>query len=225
MSVDRRSLLAGAAGLVVGGAAGVGGTAAAASSPAAVPDVPSANEELMTEHGVLKRVLLCYRAITDRLDAGRPVPTGVVADSAQLIKDYIEDFHEGLEEAYVFPRVRSTQGALVRTLLDQHHAGRLLTRRLLSAAPDLAGLAAQRQVRADLVAFVRMYEPHEAFEDTVIYPALREALSGPQLTTLAERFHDLSDKQFGDAALAAALQRVTGVEQQLGIGDLATFTP
>lgn len=226
MSVSRRDLLGGAAGLVLGGAAGAGVTAAASGDTPPDPSrLPSANEELMTEHGVLKRVLLCYRATVERLDAGRPVPAGVVADSAQIVLDYIENFHEGLEEAYVFPRVRDTQNILVRTLLVQHDRGRHLTARLLAAAPDLDSASARRQVRADLAAFVRMYEPHEAFEDTVIYPALRAALRPAQLTELAERFHDLADTEFGDAALRQALGRVTGVEQQLGIDDLATFTP
>ena len=52
---------------------------------------------------------------------------GVVTDSAQLISDYIESFHEGLEEAYVLPRVAATQAGLVRTLLIQHDRGRHLT--------------------------------------------------------------------------------------------------
>ena len=60
-------------------------------------------------------------------------------------------------------------------------------------------------MRADLAAFVRMYEPHEAFEDTVIYPALRAASTPRTLTLLAERFHDLADAQFGEAALHQVL--------------------
>ena len=46
------------------------------------------------------------------------MPSGAVTDSAQIVLDYVEDFHEGFEEAYVFPRVRAAQDALVRTLLD-----------------------------------------------------------------------------------------------------------
>jgi hypothetical protein len=70
-----------------------------------------------------------------------------------------------------------------------------------------------------------MYEPHEAWEDTVVYPALRDALSQAQLDLLAERFADLETKQYGDAALRQMLDRVAGVEQQLGIADLGAFTP
>ncbi|SHF57879.1 Hemerythrin-like domain-containing protein [Jatrophihabitans endophyticus] len=225
--VSRRDLLSGAAGLVVGGG-GVGAASLAGGSDG-TPDpgaaLPSPGEELMVEHGVLKRVLLAYRALVERIDAGAAVPRGAVTDSAQIVMDYIENFHEGLEEAYVFPRVRAAQPALVRTLLVQHDRGRHLTARLLAAAPDLRGAGARHQVRADLAAFVRMYEPHEAWEDTVVFPALRAATSPRTLGELAERFHDLADREFGDAALRQVLHRVEGIETQLGIADLASFTP
>jgi len=70
-----------------------------------------------------------------------------------------------------------------------------------------------------------MYEPHEAREDTVIYPALRSSTSQRTLDELADRFASEEDRLFGDAALAQILDRVTGVEQQLDIADLADVTP
>ena len=39
-------------------------------------------------------------------------------------------------------------------------------------------------------AFVRMYEPHEAREDTVVFPALRDVLPAPKFRELAETFED-----------------------------------
>ncbi|WP_375498378.1 hemerythrin domain-containing protein [uncultured Jatrophihabitans sp.] len=224
--VGRRSLLAAGAGLVVG----AGGTelvnALSPSETSITPHVASPGEELMTEHGVLKRVLLAYRAIHDRLVDGRAVPVGAVSDSAQLISDYIESFHEGLEEAYVFPRVTATQGALVRTLLIQHDRGRHLTAAITTAASaGFATAAARSALASDLDRFVRMYEPHEAWEDTVIYPALRATTSQRTLDLLAERFAGLENTQFGDNALSQMLSRLAGIEDQLGIGDLAAFTP
>ncbi len=78
---------------------------------------------------------------------------------------------------------------------------------------------------SDIAAFVRMYEPHEAWEDTVVYPALRAVTAQRTLDELAERFAELENRQYGDSALTAILQRVAGVEDELGIGDIAAFTP
>ena len=71
-----------------------------------------------------------------------------------------------------------------------------------------------------------MYQPHEAWEDTVIYPSLRELASQRVLDELADRFAGLEQQQrYSDLALHRILARVSGVEQQLGIADLADYTP
>ncbi len=224
---DRRSILTAAGGLVLGAAGGVGGTLAGRPRDDG-PRAPSPGEELMTEHGVLKRLLLAYRAASAQLAAGRTPPAGAVLDAAQIIADYVESFHEGLEEAYVFPRVRRDDryAGLVTTLLTQHDRGRHLTAAITAAAgANLRDPAARTALRAHLDQFVSMYEPHEAWEDTVIYPALRAGTSQRTLDDLADRFAEYENSRYNGDALAAILDRVTGVEQQLHIDDLASFTP
>lgn len=223
--LTRRGLLTGAAGLV----AGAGGTHAVhllTDTGQDAPRPPSPGEELMTEHGVLKRILLVYRTAADQLAAGAVPPVDAIVDAARLVSDYVESFHEGLEEAYVFPRVREAHPDLVRTLLIQHDRGRHLTARIYRAGDlDLARGNARDRLRAMLTQFVGMYEPHEAWEDTVIYPALRRSTAQRDLDLLAERFADLENREFGDAALQQVLDRVAGIEEQLGVADLAAFTP
>jgi hemerythrin-like domain-containing protein len=224
---DRRAILAAAGGLVLGVAGGVGGSLVERPQHDP-PRPPSPGEELMTEHGVLKRVLLAYRAASAQLAAGRTPPAGAVLDAAQIVADYVESFHEGLEEAYVFPRVRRDDryADLVSTLLVQHDRGRHLTAAIISAGgADLRDPATRNALRTYLDRFVTMYEPHEAWEDTVIYPALRVATPQRTLDELADRFADYEGARYNGDALDVILDRVTGVEQQLHIGDLATFTP
>ena len=60
-------------------------------------------EDLMREHGVLKRVLLIYREVINRIDSKRDFPPDVVMSSAKLIRSFVEDYHEKLEEDYLFP--------------------------------------------------------------------------------------------------------------------------
>ena len=226
-STGRRGLLvagAGLAGLAVGRAPALLGRG---QDEEVAPRAPSPGEELMTEHGVLKRVLLAYRAASARLGDGRALPAGVVIDAAQIVADYVEGFHEGLEEAYVFPRVAAHAAYVdvVETLLVQHDRGRHLTAEILQlAARDIGATQVRGALRTRLDAFVTMYEPHEAWEDTVIYPALRALTTQATLDELAERFADL-ESGYSDLALARILDRVAGVEEQLGIHDLASFTP
>src|ERR1700733_15450438 len=106
--------------------------AAASSDPATI----SPDDDLMREHGVLERWLLCCQEMTARVQAGGPLDARDLQDAALIIHDYIEGFHEGLEEGYVFPRLRAA-GQLtdtVTTLLMQHARGRVITQFLLARA-------------------------------------------------------------------------------------------
>src|SRR5689334_2202880 len=69
-------------------------------------------EDLMREHGVLKRVLLIYGEAIHRIENGIDLPPEAVADSAKIIRSFIEDYHEKLEEDHLFPRFRKA-GKLV----------------------------------------------------------------------------------------------------------------
>ena len=66
----------------------------------------STNENLMRQHGILKRVLLMYDEVIRRIDARQDFPTQTVIDSAEIIRRFIEDFPEKLEEEYIFPLFR-----------------------------------------------------------------------------------------------------------------------
>ena len=234
---NRRTLLFATGGLVAGAAA-TGAAWAATSSPAPVSDGLPPDDDLMREHGVLKRVLLCYRAMTSQVQAGHPLTAAHVQDAALIIHDFIEGFHEGLEEGYVFPRLRSagqvdsTVKSTVSTLLVQHARGRVITQYLLAqAAPATTGpggtlsAATSAKVSGAMQAFVRMYEPHEAREDTVVFPAFRAIVPAQEFADLGQHFADLEQQQFGRDEFTAMVARIAAIEQALGIYDLNQFTP
>jgi hemerythrin-like domain-containing protein len=186
-------------------------------------------EDLMQEHGVLKRILLIYEEAIRRLDANEDLPPEAVAESAGIVRTFVEDYHEKLEETYLFPRFRKagTLVDLVDILVAQHRGGRRLT----DATIHLAALPAMRnaQERARLVEsmrlFIRMYAPHEAREDTVLFPAFRRIVTANEYDALGEEFEDEEHKKFGADGFEATVDRVATIEKTLGIYDLAQFTP
>jgi len=86
-------------------------------------------EDLMREHGVLRRVLLIYDEAISRIKEAKELPSGVIADSAGVIRSFVEDYHEKLEEDEIFPHFEKAGklNDLVKVLLVQHQAGRSLT--------------------------------------------------------------------------------------------------
>ena len=82
-------------------------------------------EDLMREHGVLDRVLLIYEAGMRKLTANEDFDHSVMISSAEIVRDFIENYHETSEEEHVFPRFMNANQMvnLVNTLLEQHVAG------------------------------------------------------------------------------------------------------
>jgi hypothetical protein len=86
-------------------------------------------EDLMREHGVLKRVLLVYGEVLRRIDSKQGFPPETLADAARIIRNFVEDYHEKLEEDFLFPRFEKANLLvdLVKVLRAQHQAGRQVT--------------------------------------------------------------------------------------------------
>lgn len=181
----------------------------------------------MREHGVLKRVLLIYREGIRRVDSGDQFPGPELNASAEIIRSFIEDYHEHLEEQYVFPKLEQAGKLtdITSVLRTQHQRGRALTDRVRSATTGVPTDSARAALRNDLSAFIRMYEPHEAREDTVVFPALREVLPGKEFLDLAEIFEDEEHRRFGPAGFEGVVGKVADIEKSLGIYDLSQFTP
>ncbi len=186
-------------------------------------------EDLMREHGVLKRVLLIYREGIRRIDAGIDLPPETLATSANLVRTFIEDYHEKLEEEQLFPRFRNAGAPveLVDTLEEQHKRGRTLTQTTITLSTAAALKDAQDRARLSeaLHLFVRMYEPHEAREDTVLFPAFRGIITPNEYDALGEEFEDKEHELFGEEGFEKNVELVSGIEKELGIYDLAQFTP
>ena len=187
----------------------------------------STNEDLMREHGILKRVLLAYDEIIRRIHARQDFSPQYVIDGATIIRKFVEDYHEKLEEDHLFPRFRKAGKLtdLVNTLLAQHQAGRRVTDRVIAIAHSVKTDDERNHLAADLAAFNRMYAPHEAREDTVLFPALHKIVSPHEYDAMGEQFEKIERQTFGGDGFDIYLDKVAALEKQLGIYDLNQFTP
>jgi hemerythrin-like domain-containing protein len=226
----RHFLLRTAAGavLAVPGVAMVGGALAAPAEKDQDEQISPA-EDLMREHGVLNRILLIYEEEVRRIDAKQAFDVDVLASAAGHIRNFVEDYHEKLEQDYLFPRFRKAGKLvdLVDTLFQQHQAGRHLTGQIrqLAVASTIKDAARRRQLSDALRAFLRMYRPHEAREDTVLFPAFRGIVSPHEYDALGEQFEKKEDELFGQDGFFKVVEQVAALEKRLGIYELAQFTP
>jgi len=193
------------------------------------PEV-TATEDLMREHGVLRRVLLVYtesipkiRSNAASFDAGALYRAGV------LFRDFGENYHEKmLEEEHIFPAVRKGTGEapkLVDILLAQHARGREITIYLLAVTKNgRIATANSEPLARSLEAFVLMYRNHAAREDTVVFPAWKTHFTNKQLDELSDQFEEIEHKMFGKDGFDDAVKKIGAIEAALGFSDLSQFT-
>lgn len=226
---ERRKFMrtfASAAGLALTGCAT--GTAARGSQAAMGNDTHeeaevTPGEDLMQEHGVLERILLVYDEAARRIDRSERLDLSVLTTAAGIVRRFVEDYHEKLEEQFVFPRLQAAnrEAGLVAVLLRQHQRGRQVTDDIARRA----GATANPELAQVLRNFARMYRPHAAREETVLFPAFRGLVGRAGYQELGEQFEEKEHQLFGEQGFADTVAEVARLESELGISDLERFTP
>lgn len=224
--LDRRNLIEAGAGILIA-STGIA-PVHADDSRAAFYSPVSPPEDLMREHGVLNRVLLIYDAAVERFSRNDDFEVNTVARAANIVREFIEGYHERNEEQYLFPRFRRAGKLmdLVDTLYQQHQAGRRLTDTILSLVPESQSPGDKRsQLVTSLRSFIYMYRPHEAREDTELFPEIRSIVSPHEFDAMAEDFERDERRHFGQDGFEAMIARVVDIERALRINDLRQYTP
>src|SRR5215510_8193185 len=187
-----------------------------------------AAEDLMREHGVLNRILLVYEEGLRRLRDKEEDTPEVFHKPATLVRKFVEDYHEKLEEKFIFPEFEKARKLvdLVKVLRQQHEAGRRVTDVILrnAVADQFRKDDACKELMRSCEAFIRMYRPHEAREDTVLFPALHKIVPARRLKELGEQFEKEEDRLFGEEGFEKTVAQLAAIEKQLGIYDLSQFT-
>jgi hemerythrin-like domain-containing protein len=179
-------------------------------------------EDLMQEHGLIERILLIYDEGARRIEKGEAIDLSIITGAAGIVRRFVEDYHERQEEQSVFPRLkaRGREQELVATLLAQHERGRQLTDEIVQKA----GTGPSPELAQRLRSFARMYRPHAAREDTVLFPAFREVVGRSGYEELGEQFEENEHKLLGEHGFEGTVAEVAKLEQGFDIGDLAKFT-
>jgi hemerythrin-like domain-containing protein len=190
----------------------------------------TATEDLMREHGILRRALLVYSAAAMKLRAdGSSIAPDALQKTAKLFKAFGEEYHERkLEEAFIFPAVKKAGGVAANyadVLVVQHNRGREITDYVISLTQGAKlGASAGQQLAKALEGFVLMYRNHAAREDTIVFPAWKHTMTGKQLDEMNDKFEDIEHEQFGEDGFEDAVKQISAIESSLGLADIAQFT-
>lgn len=190
-------------------------------------DIPP-TEDLMREHGLLNRLLIIYEMIVNNIDntTDKTVLSGYVYHVAKIIHEFIEEYHERLEEDYIFPEFEKRQlyTKLIKTLRQQHKIGRALTKNiLLISKQPVIHYNQLLQLVNNINKFIYMYRAHESREDTIVFTHFRSLVTPKEFKELGETFERIEEEKFGKDGYFTVLDKVMELEKRLGIHDLSVF--
>ncbi len=210
------------------GAAGAG-LAAGGCSGGNRPEAGTAIELLGEQHGILRRAISILEEIKGGMDARMDLPPDIIVGTVEVVRRIVVDHHQKMEDKYIYPVLDSAKkmGGLVGVLREQHEAGAQMTEILGKLAADFSekDLEKRRTMQNAIHRFSRMYRAHADREETLLFPALRQVVAPRALAKLNDAFSRDDLQLFGQNGFDEAVQKLAGLENALGIGDLAGFTP
>jgi len=88
---------------------------------------------------------------------------------------FVQGHHEKLEEKYIFSKFHKAGklADLTVILKRQHQAGKKVIEDIV-ALEKMQGPAEMKKIADCIHVFARMYRPHKACEDTIIFPAFHD---------------------------------------------------
>jgi hemerythrin-like domain-containing protein len=174
---------------------------------------------------VLERILLVYGEAARRIDAGEALDLVVLRDAAAIVRRFVEDYHERMEEQFVFPRFEAAGKLpeLTAVLRKQHDIGRALTTQIQTLAAKSLDDAGKAELSTALRRFNHMYQAHAAREDTDLFPGIRALVGDKGYAELGELLEDKEHEILGKGGFEEALRKVADLEKDFGVSDLATL--
>lgn len=186
---------------------------------------------LMIDHGLLKRVLIALENLTQNHHQEEK-PTSQVLDlicrCIRIFSEYIHPVHEEAEEKYIFPQcIRfGFEAEMVNQLWNQHNLIKEIIQHLSFLVCSLGSISMQdwNQICKLTGFLIRIYEYHEAIEDTIIFPGFYHVCQfSPEMQLQRSLFSDYIDKET-KKKFKWALKEIQAVEKRMKI-SLNTVTP
>lgn len=183
--------------------------------------------DLVFEHSLLDRLLLIYEECKKQLTTSKDFNIEILLQSAKIIKSFVEQHHEKLEEEYIFPALKSEYKELVDTLTLQHKLSRQLTDQVIKLCNKntLESLYEKSKLVAILCTFIKMYRVHASRENTILFPAFKEYSSKEEMLEISEKFEELETNKFGAKGDRSLIPIIEKLEKALSINDINKFTP
>lgn len=170
-----------------------------------------ASEDLMYEHALLDRIILLLEHINiklvDDLDISKKMEQIIILIT--IVKDFIENFHEKMEEKYIFPYFSKHEKykEYINILIFQHIESNKITNKIIEYAKEN-----NKELNSMIHQFIYMYRAHANRENTIIFKKIKKIIPIDEYKKISEKMDLLEDEQFGKGAYDKFLKMIIDIE-------------
>lgn len=184
---------------------------------------PTPTEDLMREHGILNRIMLIYEDVLCKIENNIHFDLQLLFDASKIVKEFIEEYHEPMEEKYIFAFLleRQMHVELITELTKQHHLSKIITNKIFKCINSVDLVRLSKYIKI----FLYMYRAHESREDTIIFNQFRKIAGTKIMAEYGEKFEESEHELFGPGGYEHILDKVMNIEIKLGIHNLQMYTP
>jgi hemerythrin-like domain-containing protein len=155
-------------------------------------------EDLRHEHEAILSALRILDGITALLKKGAAVEVGDLLGFVGFFTEFADKCHHGKEEGILFPALSRAgipqKGGSIEVMLAEHAQGRELIKTMKSAVEKTPDFPIFTQAAGE---YSNLMRNHIRKENTVLFPAVENALTGPQLEHIYESFEEHEEKVIG----------------------------
>jgi hemerythrin-like domain-containing protein len=162
----------------------------------------SATEDLLQDHIFIRRLQVVIEKCYIQLHEGKEIPIGDLVKIADIIEQFVDQFHHGKEENSYFPKTESKGSSYseeIRKFVIEHEFGRRIARRVrIHLEEFLQG----KDTREPLARYLKTYSifilDHTSKEDS-FFMTLKEkqSLSQEDERVLKEQFNCMKRECLG----------------------------
>jgi hemerythrin-like domain-containing protein len=151
---------------------------------------------LKHEHRIIERGLRAMDGICLRLEWGEPLPPETLAQLVDFTGNFIDAYHHGKEETYLFPALEregiEREGGPLGVIEREHEIENHLTSRLILAieAYREGDVGASRHFVDAARSYINHLIGHMQKEESILFRIARELIDEPDLDTLMNHFNN-----------------------------------
>lgn len=181
-----------------------------------------ATEALKKDHRVIEKMIDVMEKMAKKIDNGEDIPSDVLKDASDFIRNFADNYHHGKEEDLLFKRMAErgfpVEGGPIGMMLIEHEEGRGYARAMGEAAEKYAAgdASAKKTFAENARSYGALLSQHIQKEDGILYMMANNLMKEDEQRELLNIFDLVEKEKLGAGGRQRYVDLVDELEKRIG---------